>query len=356
MVFDSHAHIFPFLGGKGGLNSVDTHLLYAQRCIHRNSAQPARRLVDNAEVTEKGLWDEDVPGKDGKTEVTFRVGDFGRYLWTVGAEDYYFQYMPPQMQSMEAPPELLIALMDYAGVDKAVLQQGFVYGRLNEFHSEAVKKYPTRLKGLAQIDEARAGTAEELADLERNINGLGLSGLYYEMDDLFTRDFLLGADDQEFDEFWALVESLNIPVFWSLATERYMTCFEEIATVIEKHPALRSVLVMSVPRRILRSIDGAPSVPSRIVDLVAQTDTLLEVCYPISHGYRDAYPYRDSIEDFEAMYDAVGPSKLVWGSDIPNVERFCTYRQARSYLDHGTKLPAADRNLILGGNLEALFS
>lgn len=356
MVFDSHAHIFPHLGGPGGLDSIDTHLLYAQRCIHRNAAQPARRVSDNLHVAEKGLWDQEVPGKDGRTAVDFRVGDFGRYLWTVDGEDYSFQYMPPQMQSMEAPAELLIALMDYAGVDKAVLQQGFVYGRLNEYHSRAMRTYPSRLKGLAQVDEARAGTDEELADLEHNVKELGLAGLYYEMDDLFARDFRAGADDQEFDAFWALVEELDVPVFWSLASERYMTCFNEVASVLEKRPAIRSVLVMSLPRTILRPSAGPPVVPPEIADLVSQTDTLLEVCYPISHGYREAYPYPDSVELFQAMYDAFGPSKLVWGSDIPNVERFCTYRQSRSYLEEGTSLPDADRDQIFGGNLERLFS
>ncbi len=44
-----------------------------------------------------------------------------------------------------------------------------------------------------------------------------------------------------------------------------------------------------------------------------------------------------------------GASKLVWGSDMPNVERFCTYRQSvdyvRRYCDF---LTAAEKDLILG--------
>jgi predicted TIM-barrel fold metal-dependent hydrolase len=46
---------------------------------------------------------------------------------------------------------------------------------------------------------------------------------------------------------------------------------------------------------------------------------------------------------------------LVWGSDVPNVERYCTYRQSHEYLDTYEFLSSEDRRLILGGNLERLF-
>ena len=32
------------------------------------------------------------------------------------------------------------------------------------------------------------------------------------------------------------------------------------------------------------------------------------------------------------MRDLFGASKLVWGSDMPNLERFCTYRQCVDYV------------------------
>ena len=32
------------------------------------------------------------------------------------------------------------------------------------------------------------------------------------------------------------------------------------------------------------------------------------------------------------MRDLFGASKLCWGSDMPNVERFCTYRQCVDYV------------------------
>lgn len=51
-----------------------------------------------------------------------------------------------------------------------------------------------------------------------------------------------------------------------------------------------------------------------------------------------------------------GASKLAWGSDMPNVERFCTYRQCVDYVRRYCGfLTAAEKDLILGDNIAALF-
>ena len=56
------------------------------------------------------------------------------------------------------------------------------------------------------------------------------------------------------------------------------------------------------------------------------------------------------------LYQKLGASKLLWGSDMPNVERSCTYRQTLTYLTrHCDFIPAADLDLIVGGNASALY-
>ncbi len=49
-------------------------------------------------------------------------------------------------------------------------------------------------------------------------------------------------------------------------------------------------------------------------------------------------------------------STAVWGSDMPNVERFCTYRQCVDYVrKHCAFLTAAEKDAVLGGNAAQLF-
>jgi predicted TIM-barrel fold metal-dependent hydrolase len=56
------------------------------------------------------------------------------------------------------------------------------------------------------------------------------------------------------------------------------------------------------------------------------------------------------------MRDHFGAGKLVWGSDMPNLERFCTYRQCVDYVrKHCPFLTASEKDAVLGGNAAQLF-
>ncbi len=51
-----------------------------------------------------------------------------------------------------------------------------------------------------------------------------------------------------------------------------------------------------------------------------------------------------------------GAERLIWGSDMPNVERFCTYRQVVDYLRrHCPGLSSHDKDRILGENVAELL-
>ena len=56
------------------------------------------------------------------------------------------------------------------------------------------------------------------------------------------------------------------------------------------------------------------------------------------------------------LRDLLGADRLMWGSDMPNVERFCTYRQSLDYvLRYCDFLSDAEMELILGGNAVGLY-
>ncbi len=58
----------------------------------------------------------------------------------------------------------------------------------------------------------------------------------------------------------------------------------------------------------------------------------IEVLYPISWGRAHEYPYAELRPVLRGLYRQAGAHRLVWGSDMPNVERNCTYRQLLDYL------------------------
>ena len=359
-VIDSHAHIFPFLGGASGYESADRHLMYIQRALAKH-VQPVRRVRDNAIVEGGMLWDDARPGPEGRRPVNFRITRNGRAEWTVGGEDYSLQYMPPSLQDNEAPVEFLVALMDYAEIDRAVLQNDHIYGNLNDYFADAVRRFPRRLIGLAQVDESRAYAADQVQELTRAVRELGMRGVYFKVEGLFVNGFKEFFDEPSFEPFWAEVERLKIVVFWDLSATpwpslpNYLRTIEAFRRWQQRHREVPCVWANGMPTRLLAA-GGSLEIPDAVKSAVLGGPVMVEAIFPIVWGRFWDSPYWEAVPMIREMYRTFGAERLVWGSDIPNVERHCTYQQC---LDHLRKycpfIPPADMDRILGGNIGSLF-
>lgn len=351
VVIDGHAHIFPFLGGASGYSSVNEHLTVCQRAMHEHLAQPARRAKDNAPV-KKELWDPNDSSLKGKKQVEFRVGQFGRFEWNQDGEECYIQYLPPYLEHMACPPGLLAAMMDYAGIDKAVLQCGAVYGRLNYYYAMVMDEFPTlrgRFLPLAQVDERHAYEEPELKRLEDAIKHMGLRGLWFAADK--------SSFGPEYQCFWKAVEEMNIPVFLLFYPEKktWLSSLKLLEPWIEAYPKITCVLPQAFPLSTVEYNDEI-EIPDFAKRIINAGHLYIEVCYPIGRGRVEDYPFPVSRKAVEKLYDVFGPAKLVWGSDIPMVERYCTYTQSLKYFTNYCKfIPQKDMELIVGKNLAKIF-
>ena len=112
--------------------------------IHRELAthhQPAWRARDRTGVDNSSLINPDT-GELTNVEWTRHMGQLA---WVHEGETYVKQYFPPMLHNMECPPELMIAEMDYAGIDAGILHTHPHKGRYtfqNEFQRNVVNRYP----------------------------------------------------------------------------------------------------------------------------------------------------------------------------------------------------------------------
>jgi predicted TIM-barrel fold metal-dependent hydrolase len=89
----------------------------------------------------------------------------------------------------------------------------------------------------------------------------------------------------------------------------------------------------------------------------ARETVRLEMTFPIAWGGVWDYPYPEAQALIKDLRDRYGATKLVWGSDMPNVERFCTYRQCVDYIRRYCEfLSEAEKDRVLGGNLRDLLA
>jgi predicted TIM-barrel fold metal-dependent hydrolase len=357
-IVDAHVHIFPYLGSAAGFASEAEHRQF-QQLYMATHGEPVRRLHDHAQVTEQTLHDGRLTDPTSLCDVDFRVGSFGRFEWTTNAADLYLQFFPPSLQAMASPAELMLQQMARAGVERAVLQNARPYGRLNDFFSEAVNAYPEKFIGLADVDEANAHTRLEIDRLRHAVNELGLRGLYYANRALYTRGYAHMFDDPVFDPFWEEVRGLGIPVFWEIFgapdpgnEEHFLREIDRLNRWLARWPTIRGVWTHGFSPEILERM------PSPLMELLQQEQLMIEILYPIYWARTHPYPFPELRRAVETLNKHVGSERLVWGSDMPNVERNCTYRQSLDYLPKLTEgwLPSADLDRILGLNILALFT
>ncbi|MDQ3810685.1 MAG: amidohydrolase [Chloroflexota bacterium] len=349
-VVDSHVHIFPYLGSACGFASEAEHLRFLQLYMATH-AEPVRRLADHVAVDEPTLHDGRLERRSDLRQVDFRVGRFGRLEWTVDGAGVYLQFFPPSLQGMESPPEFILQQMARAGVERAVLQNARPYGRLNAYFAEAMRAHPDRFIGLADVDEANAHTPAEIERLRHAVRGFGLRGLYYANRALIMADYARMFDDRVFDPFWEEVRGLGIPVFWEVVgipdPGQPLAEIDRLNRWAERWPSIPGVWTHGVAPELLERM------PDPLAALLARDQFVVEVLYPIHWGRTHEYPFAELRPALRTLYQRVGRERLVWGSDLPNVERNCTYRQSLEYLWRMTDgwLGGAELERVLGVNI-----
>lgn len=358
-VIDNHAHIFPPMRGAAGYASAEEHLAVLQYAF-AFSSHPGRRLADGTSVPPSALWEWSRGWPDGRLDVGFRIGEFGRVHWEQDGAPVYRQYQSPLLHDMASPPGLLLALMDAAGVDVAVLQNDRNYGHLNDEIAEAVRQFPGRFIGLAQVDEGYGWRADQLAELERCAS-LGLRGLYFKLQGLSTSNYADDPFGPRYAPLWDTVARLGWPVYWDITAvptpgpEAYLRQLRGWVGWVARHPNIRSVLPNGLNTAPFTE-DGRVALPDWLVRPLADHDVLVELSLPIRWGGRWAYPFMEARPILDEHLRAFGPRRLVWGSDAPNVERFCTYRQTLTHLTEQWPVASSDDlRLIVGGNVAHLF-
>ena len=370
MIYDGHAYCFPDLRGDGGFadrQQFQRHL----RLAMASHFQPVWRKRDRAPADSSALADPSLGWSfSALREAGFWAAGWGRFEWTAGGEDYVKQYMPPSVVDMSYPAENLVAEMDYAGVDTALLHRSAEISISNEFIADCVRRFPDRLQGLAYVEEwlVEPEPDASIRKLERAVKDLGLAGLQF-----LPRYLPLYGQTDEWDgpgfrPFWDAVAELGIPVFitpgyaWMQAkkTTPLDGLLSQLARVrrwMERYPDVPVILTHGLTW--LAFVEGdSLSVPDAVFDAAPldNPNFSLQTLFAIGLGGIWDYPMPQIRPTMEKLVERVGVDRLIWGTDMPIVMRFYTYRQSLDCVRVNCDfLEQREVDLIVGGNMARLM-
>lgn len=360
MIIDCHAHVFEHWIGLCGHPSRHLHAKYMQSMLKRTVARTFRAR-DGAPADTKPLFRPGVEGWDGLTDVDYRIGRNGQLEFTVDGEDYVIQYMPVGMQEMICPPEFMLAQMMNAEIDHCVLQAGGAYGAMTRYNAFAQTQWPAKMTGLMHVDEAMAGAAENLAEMERGRRELNLRGIYYNVDSFARHGWKWGLDDPRLHPFWEKMRELKLIFCIELSAgpsydkAGYVAHLLALGRMLKRYPDIPCHLAMGPPVAHFAR-DGKWDFPEEVAAVYRHEAMLIEVMFPITWGGVWDYPYPEAQALIRDFRDKLGAGKMMWGSDMPNVERFCTYKQSLDYVRRYCEfLTPREKDLILGDNCARLY-
>jgi predicted TIM-barrel fold metal-dependent hydrolase len=135
----------------------------------------------------------------------------------------------------------------------------------------------------------------------------------------------------------------------------YAAHLTALGRVLERFPRIKTHLAMGIPAQFYGKGDRW-EIPDAVNAVYKRDNFLIEIMFPITWGGRWDYPYKEAWPLIRDLRERFGAEKLIWGSDMPNVERFCTYQQSLDYVvRYCDFLNTSEMEKILGRNCMALY-
>jgi predicted TIM-barrel fold metal-dependent hydrolase len=258
------------------------------------------------------------------------------HLWKAESPDW--PWVPGRKPQLPEPfgIEKLVPLMDEAGVDRAVIVPPSWPGDRNDYGLEAARRYPDRFAVMGRIPLQDPGSARLLPAWKQQPGMLGLRAT-------FMREQAALLTSGTADWLWPAAEQAGLPVMF-LAPGN-MKRFDAIAA---RHPGLTLIIDhMSLMQETAQE-GRIPQAIDDVVALAKYPNVSVKLSSAPTYSF-DPYPWRDMTEHLKRCFDAFGPQRCYWGTDLTNAYNKSTYRQRVTHFTEELPfLSEEDKDWVMG--------
>lgn len=232
--------------------------------------------------------------------------------------------------------EDLLAEMAEAGVDRAVLVPPSYEGDYNDLVLDAATRWPDRFAAMLRLPLTQPMSRDALAAFRAQ------PGLHGVRVTLHLPEMQRWLRDGTADWFWPLAEATGLRVM-----ALPVGALPEIDAIATRHPGLHLCIDHLSQHRGLTEpphLDQAEI--GRLVGLARHPNVMVKAsCLP--YFSREPYPFRDIEPALRRVFDAFGPRRMFWGSDMTRLP--CPYRQAvTQFTEELPWLQGEARDLVMG--------
>jgi predicted TIM-barrel fold metal-dependent hydrolase len=229
----------------------------------------------------------------------------------------------------------LLREMTEAGVDRVIIVPPSWEGDRNDLAIAAHQAHPTRFATMGRLDPQDPASRSLLANWRQQPGMLGLRFTFHTelLEPLLTEGHM--------DWVWGDAEKHGVPVY-VLVPHRLVPAIDKVA---ERHPGLK--IVMDHLGLNSRQKDAAAFAEFDKLLAIAKRPNVAAKASALPCYSTDVYPYRSLHEYLKRAFDAFGPQRLFWGTDLSRSP--IPYRQhVTMFTEEIPWLSASDKEWIMG--------
>jgi predicted TIM-barrel fold metal-dependent hydrolase len=228
----------------------------------------------------------------------------------------------------------LLKEMDAAGVNAAVIHPPGWDPNANDVAIEAARQHPDRLSILGNFPLDRPESRTLLDSWKQRP---GMLGLRFTFNQPHQQTWLT---DGTLDWLWPAAERAGVPI--GLAPGNFLPAVGEIAA---RHPGLKLHVDHLGRTGGAKDAEGFANLP-QLLALAKYPNVGVKASGAPSYSSQP-YPYRNIHTYIQQIYDAFGPERTFWGTDITRMP--CSWRQCVTmFTEELPWLSGRDQELVMG--------
>src|SRR2546425_10145678 len=253
------------------------------------------------------------------------------HLWNAGNPTSATHRQVPAYLKDDALKE-----MDAGGVDAALLTPHTPWDpNANELAVEAARQHPDRFAILGNFPLDNPESRGLLDGWKKRPGMLGLRFTFLQPHQQTW------PTDGTIDWLWPAAERAGLPV--ALLATNFLP---KVGQVAEHHPGLKLIIDHLGRRSPAETGETAWDNLPEMLALAKHPNVAIKATGAPSYS-GEAYPFRNLHDKLRRIYDAFGPARMFWGTDITRMP--CSYRQCVTmFTDELPWLKGRDQELVMG--------
>ena len=256
------------------------------------------------------------------------------HIWGPNTPERPWPARHPPHRPVPLSKDELLREMDAAGIARAVVVPPSWEGERNDLALSAAREHPDRFAVMGRLDAEADGACDAIARWREQPGMLGLRFTFH------RPNLMAPLTEGRIDWLWAEAERAGVPIM-VLVSHSMVHLIDRIA---ERHQGLKLVMdhLALTGGKDEEAFSGLASLLA-----IARRPNVAVKASALPCFTHDAYPYRRLHPYLRRVYDAFGPRRMFWGTDLSRLP--CSYREGITmFTEEIPWLTEEDRAWIMG--------